>query len=233
MGQERGHSPYLAPPPAPSGTAPALAGLTGPIGANGNITLPWPTGHTAGDVALVIAVARADKTVEVPGWTVALDLNGGADDRDRRLLIAWRRASGGSEAPAEVQRGGNVCLAALLLIRGCAATGSPIGAVASDAVLHTDRSATVTTPALAAVAADHLVMGMVAAADVTGLAGALTNGDLAEVAMAVSDTTPAAAGAGLHVALGQTGADGPVGPFIGTLVAEVTQARATLTLRPE
>ena len=97
------------------------------ISGTGAITVPWPSGHQAGDIGVVTWVTSNYNAVTTPpsGWTFvpgSPDVTGLAP----YLWVMWKRATSSAEASVSLPIGtASVQCARMVILRGCLADGVP------------------------------------------------------------------------------------------------------------
>ena len=101
------------------------------LSGTGNLTLPWPSGHQAGDIGVIVQhLTMTTATTAWPaapaGWEVIENAFNKPTTTVRTRLL-WSRATSSSEASVSVMPGTGVSLHAvrMVVLRGCYAEGTP------------------------------------------------------------------------------------------------------------
>ncbi len=246
---ERGHRPpLLAPAGVPmgfmrkkSGAAPAMptfvaAGTALKSTTGGSVS--WPAGHTSGQVALLLAHARAD---EAPTFSAAEGFvetadspqtTGGTGAGSTRLHVYWCRATSGSMASPSFNDNGQYIVAQILTFAGCVASGNPWDVTAGDVLTSTSTTATI--PGDTTTVANCLIVAIVSSsADIDTAEGSgWTNADLSSVTEITDEYTSLGSGGGFAAATGGKATAGAFGATTATLVTSSQQARIMIALRP-
>ena len=120
----------------------------GPVVSDNNrLTVTWPAGHRARDLALLIVeTAAGDATVTPSGWShlAGSPLVDVATTAGSRFQLLWRQAASGSEPAVSLPNAGDHCIACIAVLRGGPLGGEPFSAVAT--AIKSSPSALVTLP---------------------------------------------------------------------------------------
>ena len=113
-------------------------GVSNPAASTGAITLAWPVGHQAGDVAIISLVSRDTTIPALPSGTTNVGTVVGNDastttNGSVSLRVCWKVAASSSEADLSIADAGAFTVASMTVYRGVD-TGAPIFASLLDEV---------------------------------------------------------------------------------------------------
>lgn len=218
-----------------TGSIPALVAVGAPRASTGAITVPWPSGHAAGDIGLLLLAA--------PSGTISLATANGFAETDNspqtcsaaaittKLSAYWCRATTASQAAPITNANANHLLGVILLFRGCTSTGNPWDVMAggvtvanSTAISVAGGTTTVSPTCVVAVVSTGVDAG---ANDASGWANTSLDG-FAEV---LDISTSIGSGGAIAAAVGTFSGDGLCANSTATLATTSGQAKLFIALK--
>lgn len=205
------------------GSSSAVAGTS--------ISVDWPAGHQAGDIAFIALAKNATGTHATPsGWTLEHNQNASNTTGTVRLQVFSRVATGSSEASVSLSDGNNI-IASMVVYRGIDPT-TPIQAVGAG--VNSTSGTTMSVPAVTTANADSLVL--LFAGSERDVAGAhfstVSNANLSSITTEVNDGTTTGNGSGLLIASGIKATAGSTGTTSITKVSSGETTGVAIVLNP-
>ena len=218
---------------------PQLVAESAQVSGASALTVPWPAGHAAGDVGILIVETGGEGTtlsITAPaGWATVTGspVTGVATTAGSKLQVFWRRATSSAETSVTVPDSGDHQLARLVVFNGCSPTGNPWDVVVTGN--KTTASSSITFPALTTTVAETTVVFIATrpndGASVTSF-GALTNATLTNQNASGSESgTTAGHGGGFVYFTGEKTTAGAVGSSTTTVTPSSTNAYMVIALR--
>lgn len=204
---------------------------------SGTVSVPWPDGHQAGDLGLLICETSNQSVSPPAGWERAPGMMIGAGTAGANgsvgLEVHWKRATSAAEPAVSVPNPGNHILARICCWRGVVATGSPFDVSATQIIdpattAITVPSATTTQPQCLAV----LLVTQGTDHDSEQFPAGLTNANLTSLTRRATSNTLLGTGGGIMVNDGVMVAAGATGTSTGTLANAGKQANVIFALIP-
>jgi hypothetical protein len=222
----------LGPPRAVAGSPPTVVavGTVAAVSA-GSASVPLPTWQ-AGDVA-VLAVGTANEVVATPaGWTAlaAYGVGTAGAASASRISLFWRRLETGDTNPS-ISASIDHAVGAIVTLRGCKTSGSPVTAEAGSALNVTAGVAT-TLDAVTVANANSLIVYAAAQASDSAAArwSGQTHAGLGSLTERVDGGTALGGGGGLAIWTGVAAAAGSLAGMTATCAQGGNQGRAAAVI---
>jgi len=202
-------------------------------------SVPWPSGHLAGDLGILVIETAAQAPGNNPpsGWTavptVSPQSTGTAGAAGATALyVYYRIATSSSEAAADIGDSGDHQIAFITAYRGVD-TSAPIGVTAG--AVQASASTSVSIPSVTTTGADRLIVLISTNATdgtTTAQLSGVTNAGLANITQRKTTQSGVGFGGGVSVYTGEKATAGATGATTGTLATASAQANITLALQP-
>ena len=118
------------------------------VAGTSSVNVPWPTGHIANDIGILVVESCSLSLSAPSGWTLvagALSTSGLVSS----TYVFWRRAASSAESPPATgfPAGADHMVARMFTFRGCVTTGTPIlaSATATRGITTTWSAPSITT----------------------------------------------------------------------------------------
>jgi hypothetical protein len=222
---------------APSYAGPVFVTAGAVNAGTATAAIVWPA-HLADDIGiLLVKTGNQALPADPTGCTAIYTPTGtgvAAAIDSVRLHAYWIRATSSAMPDISTGDSGNHQVGAILLFRGCVASGSPIDVTATD-VLGA-ASTGVTIPGLTTLGDNRMVVaacgiGLPDAANTTNASG-WANGSLTNLTEILDRTVTTGNGGGFVAACGEAETAGAVGATTATLANSTLQERLSFALIP-
>jgi Putative Ig domain. len=215
---------------------PTFVGNGNPQASTAGFNCPWPAGHQADDIGLLV-VETANEAVTAPsGWADVLNSPQGtgtaAAAGSTRLHIFWKRATSNAEPTVPVPDSGDHQIARLFVFRGCINSGNPWDVTAG--AVQASASTSVSMPSVTTTVANCLIVLVSSnATDTTvGQQSGAANAGLANLTSLYTHQSGVGVGGGYQILTGEKATAGATGATTATLATASTQALLTIALKP-
>lgn len=199
------------------------------------LNVPWPAGHSAGDLGFLVDEASGNSAAQTApaGWVEVDDVRDVATIAGSRFRVYWKRATSSSEANVTTYTSLDHQQAAIITFQDALASGDPINVQASD--IKATISTTATMPSVATTVAFCLILWFCSRSDdsaSTSHFGTPSNGATTgnDSTIEYGDTT--GNGGGFVVAWGVKATAGVVGTTTMSKAVSTTDARITVAIAP-
>lgn len=219
------------------GPAPTYVNASNIFTSSAGISVPWPTTVQSGDIGiLVLETSGNDSTVTISspsGWDAVpgSPVTDIADATGSKLQVFWKRHTG-SESSVTVPDPGDHVVGRMFAFRGCAATGNPWNAIATDS--KTTASTTATTPSVTTTDVNTLIVMIVGRpndSNATNHFGAPVNANLTSIAERGEAGAADGNGGGFVLATGVKATAGATGTATLTKSVSTTDTYMVIALR--
>jgi hypothetical protein len=206
-------------------------------GGTNSVTVNWPAGHLADDVALLVIETGGEGTTLTPpsGWTAitSTPVTDIADATGSKLHCWWRRATSNAEASVSTGDSGDHQIAVMTTYRGCATTGDPFDVTTTGN--KTSASTTATVPAVTTTVGQTLIVGIIGrpndSSSTTEFSG-YTNANLTSITERREFGSISGHGGGMVVFTGIKATAGDTGTTSATKATSTTDTYIVVALRP-
>lgn len=222
---------------APS-LAPWFRAVSAGFGSGAAVNVPWPSGHQADDVGILVVETENQSIAAPSGWAeVASSPQGtgtGGTAGSTRLTVFWRRATSSSESDAALGDSGDHQIGALYVFRNVTPTGDPWDVTTGG--VEASATTTVTMTGVTTSVDDTLILAIASfSTDIsagTPQMSGWTNATLASLVEIFEFSATVVNGGGMGVACGVLADAGASGTSTVTLATSSRSGWMTIALRP-
>jgi len=209
---------------------PVVVGVGTVAAGVGAVEPTLPAGSQAGDIAVWVGETNGTGTLTVSGFTTAGNSPQKPASGATKLWVFWRRLETASDATISNDSGDH-CIARIIVVRGCVATGDPFDVTAGGTDDTADTSGAI--PGATTTVYNCLVLAAGCHGSDTAVTfGSWTNANLTDVTERMDDSTSEGDGGGIGLATGGKVAAGDYGTTAVTYSASVRKGLWSGALKP-
>ena len=190
------------------------------VAGTSSVNVPWPTGHVANDIGILVVESCSLSLSAPSGWTLvagALSTSGLVSS----TYVFWRRAASSAESPPATgfPAGADHMVARMFTFRGCVTTGTPV--LTSATATRGSATTTWSAPSITTTTANEFVVWCAGRDNDSGTAqfGNPVNANLISPTEIAEAGTTSGNGGGFTVGYGIKATAGATGTTTGTVTS--------------